>query len=56
MSKFDKNQLSKSEAMIQDCIAAADIAELREIDAVLDSLKDIIDENILSMAGQCGDY
>lgn len=56
MGKFDKDQLRKSESMIQDCIAAADIAELREIDKVLDSLKDLIDENILSMSGHGGDW
>lgn len=56
MKKTDLDKLNKARKDIIDCIANADITDLRVIDKALDALKDEVDEHILKLSGQGGDW
>lgn len=56
MNELDWAKFNKSQAEMQDCIAAANISELREIDHALDDLREMIEDNVSALSGACGDY
>lgn len=56
MNKLDWGKFKKAHSEMQDCIALADIAELRDIDQSLDDLKSMVEDHVCALAGINGDY
>lgn len=49
-------RMKKAISDIEDCIAKADITGLREIDQSLDGLKNMVEDHVMKIAGQGGDW
>lgn len=56
MNQLDWEKLHTAQSMLEDCLAAADVTELRRIDNILDDLKSSVEDNVLALAGIGGDY
>ena len=56
MNKLDHGKFKEAHSIMQDCISAAEIDELRKINQSLDDLKSMIEDHMMALAGHGGDY